>query len=238
MIIEPLSIGRDVFEKRIASRYVLELLWKAHLQFEVSDMKYLYNLFQASTTVTASTGWIFELRAHQLLAREKPIRSYRITQDKPGTVKFIYGRYSGGRPKVLQSPGSGQVPFAKGEILRKTCYYRPSPTDFPDINSFILTHPRRSSPILVVFHVIWSAGEYHVSEDALKSINTLPLPKNTRQYHVVVTPEGVQPVITVPKGHFEVGRGGGKKLSKKTFRVFNYPLSVDELFRGRSLGPV
>ena len=68
---------------RVASRYVLGLLWKLYLQYEVSDAKYLYNLFRTSATATASAGWIFEFQAHRFLRKQGTIRLFPTIQDDP-----------------------------------------------------------------------------------------------------------------------------------------------------------
>ena len=60
-----------------------------------------------------------------------------------------------------------------------------------------------------------------MSKAGLCSIDSLPLPGNTRQYHAVVFPENV-----FQDAHFLFWGEGGKKPSKK-FQIFNYPMPFD-----------
>jgi len=220
-IIEPSPTGRDGFETRVASRHIFELLWKVyHLHRRTSgtsDMMDFCHLFQASPTTAAR--WTFEIQVHEFLRRQQTINLIPLVRDKPKAANFVYNRYIGENLVALQLTESEEYHYAKGDELCTNRYYKPDPADFPDIDSFFLIRRSRlASPILVVFHISWSVSEHHVSKASLCSIDSLPLPGNTRQYHVVVSPENL-----LQNAHFLFGGEGGKKPSKK-FQVFNYPM--------------
>ena len=205
-IIEPSLTGRDVFETRVASRHVFELLWNVYrLHQRTSTIMDFCRLFQASPTTTAR--WAFEIQVHEFLRRQQTIHLVPLVQDKSKLV-------------ALQLAGSEEYRYAKGDKLLANHYYKPDPADFPTVDSFLLIRRSRiASPILAIFHILWSAREHHVSRASLRSIDGLPLSKSTSQYHVVVSQEK-----TSPSTLFFEGGGGGKKSSKK-FQVFNYPIT-------------
>jgi len=137
----------------------------------------------------------------------------------------------------LQLAGSEEYHFARGDKVYTNRYYRPDPADFPAIDSFLLTRPSHLfSPIVVVFHIAWDAREHHVSKGGLCSIDKLPLPKNTRQYHVVVSPENLFPKIKVLKAHFE-GEGKGGEQPSNRFQIFNCPIPFSRNFGDDNVAP-
>ena len=234
LVIEPLPTNRWLFVKRIASRRVFEMLWEKHLKTRVSDMKYFYDLFRATTTTASSAGWVFEFRMHQLLTRQQTIRLFPITQDNPGPKNFIYKGYPGENPIDLQLIKSDEHPLFEDEFHANR-YYRPTSTNFPTIDSLLLIHPPDSPPILLAFQIARNKKEHNVNEAGLqridkmiKKLKSTEDTQNARLYFVVVTPEEVEPEIKVHKAYF--GMTGNEKLPVEKFQVFNYPVSVDALF--------
>jgi hypothetical protein len=187
-------------------------------------MWHLYDGLPASAT---TARWVFEFRMHQLLWKKQTIRLFPIIQDSSGPTNCIYKGYPGTNAKKLKLPRSNEHPFVEGDVFHANCYYRPRSTSFPAIDSLLLIRPRCSLPILLMFRITQDTEE-HVSEEDLRRIDSLGLSPITRKYYVVVTPTGVKPEIMVPKAYR--GRDGGTKLSDRVFRVFNYSVSVDEVF--------
>ena len=234
LVIEPLPTNHWLFVKRIASRRVFEMLWEKHLKTRVSDMKYFYDLFRATTTTASSAGWVFEFRMHQLLTRQQTIRLFPITQDNPGPKNFIYRGYPGENPIDLQLIKSDEHRLLEDEFHANR-YYRPTSTNFPTIDSLLLIHPPDSPPILLAFQITRNKKEHDVNEAGLqridkmiKKLKSTEDTQNARLYFVVVTPEDVEPEIKVHKAYF--GMTGNEKLPVEKFQVFNYPVSVDALF--------
>ena len=221
-IIEPSQTRRDVFETRVASKHILELLWKAYSlhRWPTSDVTHFCRLFQSSSDTTAR--WTFGIQAHEFLRRQQTVHLIPLVRDKPKVANFIYNRHTGEKLVALQLAKSEEYRFGKGDELCANRYYKPDPADFPAIDSFLLIpRSRLASPILVVFHIAWGAGEHRVSRTSLCSIDSLPLPKNTRQYHVVVSPEKWFPNTLI-----FWGEEGGTKPSKRS-QVFNYPITFN-----------
>jgi len=75
---EPSPASRSDCEKRVTSRSVLELLWDQHLQGQVSELKYFYNLFRSSPISASAAGWVFELWMHQSLRQGGSIQLFHI----------------------------------------------------------------------------------------------------------------------------------------------------------------
>ena len=231
LIVEP-SSSRSVYTKRIASRRVFQLLWDRHLRHMIAHIAYFYDLFRTSPTTAVSAGWIFEFRMHQLLAVQRAIRIFPITQAEAGSVNYIYKDYPGENAVDLQWTGSQEEPLdLEGEFIANR-YYRPTSTNFPAIDSLLLIHPPdKSPPILLMFQITRNTNEHDVNLGGLQKVDELGLQPNTRKYYVVVTPEGVQPKISVPKKYHKV-EGVKPQLPENVLHVFNYPIHRDELFPG------
>jgi hypothetical protein len=231
VIIQPSPTTRGFFETKIASRRVFELIWEIHLQHRISDMEYLYSFFQNSQTMAPAAGWIFELRMHQLLRRQQTIRLFPI-RGRPGTTRFLYDGYTASKenPTDLQLAESDEYPLVEGDRLRMNRYYRLDSIDFPATDSVLLIHPPgEPSPILLMFQMTRNKREHNVDEEGLGKIDDLRLPRHTRRYYVVVTPEGIQPQIKVPPACFE-GRGRRGISPDELFPVFHCPVRRNALF--------
>ena len=243
--IAPLPTNRMRFGKEIASRRIFELLWEKYVQHRIDIMAEFYELFLASSVTASTVGWIFERRMHQFLAEKRTIRLFPI-QGRPADAKFVYNCYaasaarSGGENFSLTR--SEEYELVEGGELKKGRYYRPKPINFPAIDSLRLTHTRSESPILLMFQITRNQKELDVSLGGLRRIDELHLPPNTRKYYVVVTPEAMQPNITIPRVYIEKGgmpREKGKQKAKQAdespgpeeaFPVFHYPVRSKDLF--------
>jgi len=56
------------------------------------------------------------------------------------------------------------------------------------------------------------------------------VPRNAQMYHVILTPEGVEPEINVSTDHLMAGIGGGHR-DNVVFRFFHCTISTVELFK-------
>ena len=222
----PSPTSRYMYENRIVSRLIFELLWDRLLQYRISDMRYLYYEFRASATMAASAVWIFEHRIHQLLRSQATIRLVPIIRHKPGPNDYIYKGYQWENPIDLWLPGSAERPLVEGGRFRRNRYCR---LDSPGANSFLLVYPPDGSPpILLIFVVTCSTEIHYVSEDILRKIDSCSLPPDVRRYYVVVTPKGARPKIKFPEAYS--GKKGSTRQSDKGLRVFNYPVGDNVLF--------
>ena len=184
-----------------------------------------------SATTGISAGWIFESRVHQLLRSQQTIQLFPVTLHSSEADDFIYKGYSRKTPTDLQLPESDEDTLVKGCDFYANRYYRLVSADFPEVHSLLLIcPPDGSSPLLLIFHITRTAKAHDASEETLRSIDNLDLPKDTRKYYVVVTPEGVEPEVRVPRSYF--GRRGRTKLRDKVLRVFTYPVPFKVLLLG------
>jgi len=219
----PWPANRYGYEKRIASRHILELLWDERLKFRFFDMGYMYTQYRASVASAADAGWIFESRVHQLLRSQPTVQLFPLIMGKLGSDDFIYKGFSWENPMDIQLPGSDENTLVKGGDFHANRYYRLVSTDFPGIDSLLLVCPPDGSPpILLIFRIMHTAEAHYVSEDTLRGIDNLGLPRDARKYYVVVVvaPGGVEPVVRVPAAYF--GRRGRTKLHEKVLRVLTH----------------
>ena len=223
----PSLTRREVFEKRIASQYALELLWERHLQHRVSDAKYFYDMYRASVTTAADAEWILRSRIHQLLRSQLTIRLSPIVRDAFDPTDFI-GCFLERTPMDLQLPNSHERTLVEGGEFHMNCYYRLGSADFPGIDSLLpICPPDGSPPVLLMFRITSGTVTYDMIEEGFRKIDNLGLSPNIRKYYVVVTPESVNPRMRVSG---EYSREGWGKVLGKVSRVFNYPVPADVLF--------
>ena len=222
--VEPSPTSRFVHERTIASRGVFELLWERYLKNRIAEMKCCYNDFKSSSVTAPAAGWIFELRMHQLLRQGYPLKLFPLGLGTAESKKFdIYDDYKAshkrGNAKNHQLAVSQEHHLAKWAQLQVNHYYRPSAILIPTIDSLLLVHPfGKLSPILLTFQMTRDEEERRMSEDGLRGIEDLEFPSDTRRYHVVVTPRGMEPRMRIPRGCF------------KRANVFHHPVDEDALF--------
>ena len=130
---------------------------------------------------------------------------------------------------TIRLPKSREHPPVEADVLLENLYYLPGTSNFPAADSFIVIRPSPDSdPILVICQITLNTKSHDVNKTGLLRIHKLKLPANTRMYYVVITPEGVEPKITIPKGCFEM-KGKGK-LGDDIIRAFNYAIPEDKVF--------
>ena len=237
MAIEPSPRSRNACEKRFISQHVFEMLWERHIKHQVFELQFYYNVFQGSPNTSSSAGWIFESRMHELLRQGGTISLFPVC-GHVAKSNIIFDDYTASNEKknhkVFHLPKSEEHFLDKGTHLCVGQYYRPRVANFATIDALFPIHsPDESSPILLTLQFT-RAKEHDVKESGLCKIDQLDLSPYTEihRYFVVVTPEEVQPQITIPKTLF--GDEGTKvkkgKSLEKLFQVFHYPISMGQLF--------
>ena len=223
---EPTS-NRGVFEKRFASRYVFELLWKEHLRSWTFDLGYFYDQFRDSPITAASARWVFEFRVCQLLREQRTIQVFPIIQGTPWPEHYFYEHYPGKNAVDLQMPGSEEHRPVEGVRSVVNPRYHPRFTA-PAIDPLFLIHPPDDSPpIILVFEATQNAEDWDANRGSLRRADALDL--KVRQHYVVIALEGTRPKITVPKAYHEV-TSVNQPLPKEVLQVFNYPVPKHVLF--------
>lgn len=228
--IEPSPTRRFSSNTRVASRRVFELLWKKRIKHRVDDMVFFYGLFRANPITAAAAGWVFELQMHRLLRKRRDIQLFPICGRRVD-MNLLYDDYTasekGTNPTSLQLTGSGKKPLVEGGRILMNQYYRP--TNLPTIDSLILVRPPNTPPTLLMFHITQDESKFDVDIGSLDKVDGLKFPPNTRRYHVVVTPKGIQPKITVSVEYF--GKKGWRKIpANELFPVYHYSVDRDALF--------
>ena len=228
--IGPSEGDRGIFEKRFISQKVFDLLWDIHIRHQTSDIAHFYNLFKATPGAKVATRWLFEARMHQLLTKDTTIQLFPIYH-RSAPVNFIYDDYASSTNPMnredFQLAWSEQraLPEDGSVKLQEGYYYRPTSDNFPTIDSLLLLHTTGDpSPTLLMFQIT-RAETHNVNPKGLDKVDGLWFPSNTRKNFVVVTPEDVQPKLTIlNRKYFEE-----RRLSPEGFKVLHY--SVSNLFR-------
>jgi len=203
--IQPSRTSRRVDEKRFASRRVFDMVWEKHLSRRLNLMEEFHSLFLASPIAATSAGWVFEHRMHQLLATGGTFQLFPIRCHLANT-NVIYTDYAASIAKrdqiEVQWSRSEEHPLVKKAKLKAGYYYRPEASNFPTFDSFRLIKPPNESPILLAFQITRNKKAHDAKLVGLRRIAELVLPKDTRSYLVVVTPQAIRPKIMVPMEHF------------------------------------
>jgi len=154
---------------------------------------------------------IYESQVHRLLQEERVIDLFPVcfvSVDRGENI--IYKDYSATDNatigKSFTLPGSKGFYFDKPPTsLEVGTYYHPQSTNCPTIDSLLLVQPTpQEPPILLVFQITTSKGECEASKIDLDMVDKLAA-ADTEKHLVVVTPKGVQPKITVPRGYLTDG---------------------------------
>jgi hypothetical protein len=83
-------------------------------------------------------------------------------------------------------------------------YYRPRSTEFPTIDSWLLVQPTPQSRPILIFQIVLNTEKHGVNKSGLDITKKL-VTADTEKYLVVVTPERVQPKITVSREYLTKG---------------------------------
>jgi len=226
----PVPPDQFSFKVQFASKHIARLLWAKHIHSQVDDMQHLYNLFSANDVTAASAGWTFEFWMHELLRRKQTLKLFPILRSSNrGSVNLIYDNYTAtsGRKsaKTFKLRASAEYPLMEGVRLDNNHYYRSEASNFSAIDSLLLICPALCKPpVLLMFQMTLAKEVHEVKLRGLQKVDDLDIFPGAQRYYVIVTPEKIQPKITVPIEYFE-----GKEVDK-TLKVFHYPVGSKDLF--------
>jgi hypothetical protein len=131
-------------------------------------------------------------------------------------------------PMDFQLPMSDDYPLEEGAELQAGRYYRPRSTNFPMIDSVFYDNPTGEQPILLVFQFTRNKDKHDAEKTGFHRLENLKIASNTHRYHVVVTPDGIQPDIRIPKDYFP--KEDRKREPDTVFPIFHYPVSEGAVF--------
>jgi len=164
-----------------------------------------------------------------VLLERKIIRFFPIICKRSGPKNLIYDTY--------ESSGT-EFPLPELQLLRlekgirpdENSYCVPDFSNFPTVDSLLFFNPLdNSSPILLMIQMT-RAQAHDTKVEGLRNIDKLGFPSEVRRYHVVVTPKGISPKITVPLEYFGTKVEEVKRTPNEAFPVFHCPVSREELF--------
>ena len=236
--IEPSPNSRNIHEVRFVSRHVFEMLWDRLIKRQVFELQFYYELSSPS-----SAGWIFKSRVHELLRRGDSIPLF-LVRGRVAETEFIFDDYTASKEKkphrIFQLPESEEYFLDEPTHPGVGRYCRTRPANFATIDAlFFVRPPGEPSPTFFALQFA-RVEERDVKENELRRIIQLGhswTPDiETRAYFVVVTPDDVQPKITVPKTSFgdKGGKVTGEESLDRLFRVFHFPISRKKLFPSRN----
>ena len=221
-----------------ASPYVLNLLFKKHLQFNIDDLEHLYDLFRGNTAGATSAGKIFELRMHMVLPEIRTLRLYPIRCNGKGKVNFIYDDYKATKNKAnelkFELPELRSDSLGEQTELQKNTYYTPDSTNFPTFDSFLFFNPLDNSPPTLLMLQMTVAQKHDAKVGGLDYVDESNFPQNVRKYYVAVTPDDISTKISFPMGNFSTKEVEQmKKSPNEVFPGFHFPVSKKVLFPKR-----
>ena len=204
VLIEPSPTSRYSAQKKIITVHVFNLFWDQHQFNQEHEMARFYDLFRSNATASVVSGMIFEIRLHQLLKGGFTLILTPIVAHFSGKdVNVIYDDY-----KDTTEPDTRQiilgpleaVPLTDGMTLSPGCYYRPQISNFPSIDAVVfLPSSGDQPPVFIIFQFTCNVEKHPIKKVGLERINKLVIPPNAEKLLVVVTPEDVEPKITVPR---------------------------------------
>ena len=153
-------------------------------------------IFLSSPIGTPTARWIFELRMHQ---EKQTIQLFPICGHQ-AQANLVYGDYITSKERTypinFELAKSNQHRLVGKSRILENRYYRPEYNNFPKVDSLLLIPPFQGSvPVLLMFKTIRNTRGHDVNEG---------LPRGTRKYYVVVTPEGVH--LTLDSSDLSVTR--------------------------------
>ena len=171
----------------------------------------IYHAFSTESSFASAVGWVFKYRMHQLLAAGRTIEMYPI-RGNVATVDIIYKDYAATKNRKdvqhfeLEKSDENILPDPKTAPLKENVYYRPKSKNFPGIDSWFLYKDGDETPIILMFQITSVKTAHGVKSDGLGEIDSLKLPQDfldARRIYVVITPDGIEPQITVPIDYFK-----------------------------------
>jgi len=194
-----------------------------------SDMARLYDFFRGISTTSLVPGMIFEVRIHQLL---KQLR-YLLLSPIGGRLadrNVVYDDYGTTFGEYVTLGPLSEVPLTDGITLNPGYYYQPQISNFPTIGSLVLCPSEAGQPpILIMFHITYGVEESAIKQVGLERIDQLGIPQNAEKVLVIVTPENVEPKITVPRTYLTDGFLANR-TPDTVFPVYHLQITRGSLF--------
>ena len=222
--------------RRIASDYVFKLLWEKQIKSRIQVMADVYYAFSTVSSFASAAGWVFKHRIHQLLGAGREIKIYPV-RGHIAQVNVVYNDYAATKNRndplhfTLVGSGESTLPDPQTAPLAENVYYRPKSGDFPGIDSWFLHENGDKTPIILIFQITQAKTDHDVTVDGLGEMDSLKLPQNffnARWIYVVITPDGVEPNITVPINYFK--SIGIDHPLPDAFEVYHYPVIINQFF--------
>lgn len=220
-------------ERVIASQFVLEQLCERVLKSRLNQIYEFYCTLR-DTGNDATAGMLFEHLVHRLLGKGgRELHLHRIKDTKctkQGDANYVFGNYT--KKPVCHLSFPPPPPTAKTVskdtmvVPQKNTYYRPSEKNFATFDSWILVpHPSHQTPILLAFQMTLNKTYHSVEPTGLEFMDKWA--QGFERWLVVVTEQGIQPGMRVPKNYLNSKLEG--RSTDEAFPVFHLPLTREEL---------
>jgi len=212
-------------ERTVISTYVLKGIYEQVLKGQVKEMKKLYQILQNNPTTATAAGMIFKSQVHQFFKKRRVIKLLPILCEN-----IIYKDYTT-NTKKFTSLKSKELIFTDNPDtpLEVGTYYHPQSTNFPTVDSWLLTQPTpQESLILLIFQITPNEDKHNANVGGLVRVGKL-VAADMEKYLVVITPMGVKPKITMPEEYLTEMFLAGHGLDA-AFPVYHLQISDDVLF--------
>ena len=201
-------------------------------------MKVFYDTLHTAPTTSSTARMVLECRAHHFLRDGRTLSLFPIlcSYQPQGRAhsKYVYDKYTNNilRRQRLRLPKLKEL-LVDHETLHThelDVYYRPRSANFATVDSWILIRPSsKRPPIVLAFHMALNATERNGKQIDLGWLGGL-VPRDARRYHIILTPEGVEPQINVPTDYLTAEFLGGRDVNE-AFRVFHCRIDAVKLFK-------
>ena len=236
----PLPNDRSRPERKIASPYVFAEFCRLILGDRVEMMKGCYDKLHLTPTTFSATGMVFKYRAHQFLQEGRTLEIFPIlaSSEVQGAkhLKYVYNRYTDNVRQRQQFilPRLDLCPVDKDtqRTHELGVYYCSRSPTFPSVDSWVLVQPNpREPPIVLAFQMTINKKEHDAKPSSLDWLRML-VPLDAKVYHVILTPEAVEPEINVSADYLTTTFLGGRGVND-AFPVFHCEIGIVELFKPR-----
>jgi len=235
----PLPNSRREPERKITSPYVLTEICSEVLKNRVEMMRGFYDTLHVTPTTSVAAGMVFEHRAHHFLQEERTLDLFPIlaSSQPQGRIhfKYVYEEYIHDVTRRQQV----FLPRLEERIVDKETqhthefgvYYRPRRTNFPAVDSWVIVPPNdpKDPPIVLVFQMTINMKEHDAKKSGLDWMREL-IPKDAEIYHVILTPQVVEPKINVSTDYLTAGFLGDRNVND-AFRVRHCMIHSVDLFK-------
>ena len=232
----PLPNDRTRPERKLASLHIFAEFCRLVLRNRV-EMKDCYDMLQLTPTTFSAAGMVFKHRAHQFLQEGRTLDIFPIltSSRSQGETRseYVYNKYTDDvrRRQQFILPRLEECLVDKDPQLtyEPGIYYRPRNSNFPSVDSWVLVKPdSQNPPFVIAFQMTIDGGEHNAANSGLDWLGE-SVPRDAQMYHVILTPEGVEPEINVSTEHLIAGILGGRGING--FQLFHCKIDTVELFK-------